>query len=290
MFSPAALDARLGQTLELPPGPRDAPERQRTLRATIEWSYRLLSESEQQLFCALGRFAGGARLDAIAAVHPDSGQELITTVSALVDKSLLRRSDDPDGQPRFWMLQTIREHAIAASQPDLVASRHAAHFAAQADQASPHLRTARQGEWLQRLDADFDNLRIALDHLTAVNPARSMRMAAALGRFWEARGHGEEGLERLRGILAIAANDSADAANAAVYAGRLAYRAGNPEDAAAFSGRQSGSRVPVANRSSRCWRSGFSQPSRGVVARHGEPWRCWNKRCMSREQQATITA
>jgi predicted ATPase/DNA-binding SARP family transcriptional activator len=238
LFSVTALDERLRGTLDLSPGVRGAPERQRTLRATIDWSYRLLSEHERQLFAALGRFAGGARLGAIAAVHPTGGPDLIATVAGLVDKSMLQRREDPDRQPRFWMLQTIREHAnemaLVRDEADTVADRHAGHFAALADQASGHLRSADQREWLQRLDRDYDNLRIALDHLIVADPPQALRMAAALGRFWEARRHHEEGLERLRRVLHFGSDDVRAAAHATAHAGRLAYLKGDWESAEAL--------------------------------------------------------
>ena len=105
LFSVPALEARLAQRLDLSKGPSDLPDRQRTLRATIDWSYRLLSRREQQLFRGFAPFAGGARLEAIESIFTDLGDEPAETVAALIDKSLLRRRDDADGLPRFWMLR-----------------------------------------------------------------------------------------------------------------------------------------------------------------------------------------
>jgi predicted ATPase len=117
LFSMPVLNTRLSkQQLDLPEGPRDAPDRQRTLRATIDWSYRLLSAAEQALFRELACFAGGARLDAIEAVHNDPATDATQTIAALIDKSLLRRRDDPDGRSRFSMLETIRERRGMSNQ------------------------------------------------------------------------------------------------------------------------------------------------------------------------------
>jgi predicted ATPase len=132
LFSVSALEARLAQRLDLPEGARDLPERQRTLRAAIDWSYQLLSTREQAVFRGLAPFAGGARLDAIESIFSDPGIAPIETIAALVERSLLRRHDDPDGLPRFSMLETIREYAeervARHGEADAVAGRHAAYF------------------------------------------------------------------------------------------------------------------------------------------------------------------
>jgi tetratricopeptide (TPR) repeat protein len=231
LFGVSALEERLAQRLSLPAGARDLPDRQRTLRAAIDWSYRLLSPIEQALFRVLSVFAGGARLEAIESVLEDSASDPVEIVMALVEKSLLRRHDDRDGQPRFWMLETIRQYAVerAAGEGEngSIAERHALYFAEFADQAKPHLRTAEQSVWLARLEADDHNLRIALDHLTATEPSRALRMAAALGRFWEIRRRHTEGRERLRRVLQFSSSDYAAAANATNSAGRLAFLQGD---------------------------------------------------------------
>ena len=116
VLTPAALLRRLDQRLSiLTGGAQDLDERQRTLRATIEWSHELLLEDEKALFARLGSLVGGCRLEAAEALC-DLGGSLGTGVldglGSLVDKSLLRRTTDSDGEPRFWMLETIREFAL----------------------------------------------------------------------------------------------------------------------------------------------------------------------------------
>ena len=239
LFSVAALEGRLARRLELPAGARDVPDRQRTLRATIDWSHQLLSAAEQTLFRGLAPFAGGARLDAIEAIFPftDLGAEPIDAVTGLVEKSLLRRRDDPDGQPRFWMLDTIREYAseqlIRQAKPEAeaegITDRHAHYFRGLAEDAERRMHSADQRVVLEALEADHDNLRAAFDHLLATEASGALRMAAALGFFWEIRGHLSEGRERLERALPRAAGNPA-AAMATFHAGRLALLQGDGGD------------------------------------------------------------
>jgi predicted ATPase/class 3 adenylate cyclase/DNA-binding winged helix-turn-helix (wHTH) protein len=235
LFSISALEARLAQRLALPDGARDLPERQRTLRATIDWSYQLLSPGEQTLFRGLAPFAGGARLEAIESTFADLELDSIQTVAALVDKSLLRRSDDPYGQPRFWMLETIREYAAECltkcDESGAAAARHAAYFLDFAESAEPLTHTRNQPAWLERLESDHDNLRAAFDHLVERAPSQALRLAASLGDFWEIRGHLSESRERLRRALACAPTASAAAAKASFLAGRFAFFQGEADKA-----------------------------------------------------------
>ena len=235
LFSVHALDTRLAQRLDLPESARDLPDRQRTLRATIDWSYRLLSPPERVMFRGLGPFTGGARLEAIESIFANLDAAPVETVAALLDQSLLRRRDDPDGQPRFWMLDTIRHHALERlrvdGEADAAANRHAAYFAQLAVRAERHSHTAEQSAWLQRLEADHDNLRAAFDHLLIVEPSEALRLGAALGFFWEIRGHISDGRERLRRALSAVSPKGAPGAKATYFAGRLAFLQGENERA-----------------------------------------------------------
>src|SRR5205085_4058394 len=129
---PQTLLARLDERLKLlTGGARDLAERQQTLRATIEWSYELLSDEEKVLFARLGVFVGGCRIDAADAIcdlEHELGTDLVEGLSLLVEKSLLREKEDSDGEPRFWMLETIREYASEQLQTrgttDTVSRRH----------------------------------------------------------------------------------------------------------------------------------------------------------------------
>jgi predicted ATPase/class 3 adenylate cyclase len=191
VFGPRALEARLAERLTLPEGPRDLPERQRTLRATIEWSYRLLEPAEQRLFRALAPFTGGVRIDSTESIWgPDATVALIS----LAEKSLLRRREDADGEPRFWMLETVREfargQAEATSTAVSAAETHAQYFLLLAEQAAPHLIGKEQHTWLDRLEQDNANLRGALEHLTEYAPEQAVWMAgvASIYRCKFARG------------------------------------------------------------------------------------------------------
>jgi predicted ATPase/class 3 adenylate cyclase len=234
LFGARALEARLAQRLSLPEGARDLPDRQRTLRATIDWSYQLLSPDEQALFRGLAAFAGGARLEAIEATFPDGQLDSIEMVAALVDKSLLRSRDDPDGQPRFWMLETIREYAtecLMRREADAAAARHAAYFLDFAEEGQRYFNTHEQATWLARLEADHDNLRAAFDHLVEQSPSQALRLVATLGDFWEIHGHVSEGRERLQRALACGPGEGPAAAKANFLAGRFALFQGEGDRA-----------------------------------------------------------
>jgi predicted ATPase/DNA-binding SARP family transcriptional activator len=185
LLPPAQILARLEHSLELlTGGARDAPERQRTLRATIETSYALLSDDERRVFRRLAVFAGGGTLQAAGEV---CGADL-DILSSLLDKSLIGENGE-----RFTMLETIREYA-AASLDDFEAEevhrRHAEWFAKLAEEASARLVTAEQAAWLERLEREHDNLRAALRwSLKGKDPGPGLRLCIALRRFWLPHGH-----------------------------------------------------------------------------------------------------
>ncbi|HUG47581.1 MAG TPA: adenylate/guanylate cyclase domain-containing protein, partial [Candidatus Limnocylindria bacterium] len=199
MLSPEQLLQRLGQRLDLLKGGRGVDDRQQTLRATIEWSHDLLSPDEQHLFARLSVFRGGWALEAAEAICDAD----LDVLQSLVDKSLVRVRDD-----RFWMLEIIREYAIERLDESGTAAelrtRHADYFLALAEDAYPHL-TGDPKEWLDRLDAEHDNLRAALDRLDATGQGQLVQqLAGALWKFWSLRGHAAEGGRRL---AAAAASD-----------------------------------------------------------------------------------
>jgi predicted ATPase/class 3 adenylate cyclase/Tfp pilus assembly protein PilF len=213
VLSPQAMLARLDQRLKLlTGGSKDQDERQQTLRAAIEWSYDLLSHPEQVLFTRLGVFVGGGRLDAAEGVcDPDDslGIDILDGITSLVEKNLLRQRDDPDGEPRFWMLETIREYALATlaerGEAGLFLARHFAFYLWFAEQAEPELHGPRQVLWFERLAAENDNLRAALAwSLRQAESERGLRLAVALGGgwvFWYRAGQLSEGRKMLRELL-----------------------------------------------------------------------------------------
>ena len=203
---PAALRRRLDQRLELlTGGARDAPERQRTLRATIDWSYDLLEPADQRLFVRLAAFAGGCTIEAAQSVCGD-GLEVVDGLASLADKGLVRL-EGTDEEPRFTMLETIREYAVERLETSEDASglhrRHAQHFVAFAEEAEPNLfGIGSHTEWLDRLEHDHDNLRAAMEWLASSGDTDlALRLAAALWRFWDLKGHLMEGRRLLDSAL-----------------------------------------------------------------------------------------
>ena len=183
-----------GLTLDME-GPVDLPERQRTLRATIDWSYGLLSESQQELHQALAVFAGGCTLEDARALAR-SGDSFFADLEALVAGSLLR-SDLSDHEARLSMLETVREVAIARlvsdGRLDDLRRRHAERFLELAIAAEDELAGPDQARWLERLERELDNLRAALDWLLSSGRVEDgLRAMSALGRFWRAHGHSSE--------------------------------------------------------------------------------------------------
>jgi predicted ATPase/DNA-binding SARP family transcriptional activator len=229
LLPPRALLERLGDRLDvLGGGSRDAPPRQRTLRATLDWSHGILDPGEQRLFARLGVFAGGCTLEAAEAVCGDGGP-LLDVLASLVDKSLLRPVGD---EPRFAMLETQREYAVErleqSREADLIRSRHLEYFTGLAERAEPELRGERQLQWHARLEADNDNFRAALAHAIAGGrSALALRLAIALTRFWHVRGHTPEGRRWLLDALALGGDVPAPLrARALNRAGALSLRLG----------------------------------------------------------------
>jgi predicted ATPase/class 3 adenylate cyclase len=226
LFSPPAMLTRLQRRLTLlTGGPRNVPTRQQTLRDAIAWSYDLLSPDEQALFRRLAVFTGGFTLETADLLvsrrndettnRPDSSNSRLvdssTTldgIDGLTDQSLIRRIDDLDIEPRFVMLETIREYGleclVAAGEEVEYRQRHAAIFVAVVDEAREALSGPQQGEWLNRLETAVSNLRAALEWLIDRREAATAQtMAGALQRFWEARGHLSEGRAWLERALAL---------------------------------------------------------------------------------------
>ena len=236
VLPPDAILSRLRQSLDLlTTGSRNIPERQRTLRGTIEWSYGLLDEPERRLFARLSVFVGGADLEAaetVANPSGDLGVDILDGLASLVDRNLARQTETDAGEPRFGMLETIREYARERCdlEWDGEASRrrHADHFLALAEASGPHLTGEDQVAWLDRLDRDHENIQAALRWTMDEGEAdRGMRAAASVWRFWHLRGHVSTGLAWLERLLASPVGRIAVRAKAEDAAGSLSYWQGN---------------------------------------------------------------
>jgi predicted ATPase/Tfp pilus assembly protein PilF len=229
------IRARLENRLEfLTGGARNLPARQQTLRNTIVWSYDLLTENEQELFRILSVFVGGCTVDAAEAVaqdHPD-GVSILDQLGSLVDKSLLREVDGMKGKPRFVMLETLREFGLeqleSSGDKETIRHHHATVFLALAENAEANLESAEQVRWMDRMEQEHDNLRAALEWSKTAPGADEicLRLAGALGLFWEVHGHFSEGRERLSAVLSTKFAQGGTAARARLLAraAELAYR------------------------------------------------------------------
>ena len=236
LLPPRVLLERFTSRLQLlGSGPRDAPERQRSIRATIDWSYRLLTEAEQALFVRLGVFVGGFSLEAAEQVCANGTTDHLDLLESLADKGLLRRPGA--GEERLAMLDTLREYALERldERGELRALRyaHAGYFLALAERGKVELRGGDQATWRDRLEAERANLRAALRWYQNEDEAQlQLRLVEALGRFWDIRGHLREGRDELASALATQ-GDSAPKLRAGVlhWAGTLAFRQGDVEEA-----------------------------------------------------------
>jgi predicted ATPase/class 3 adenylate cyclase len=208
MLPPQAMLTRLEQRLPmLMGGARDAPERQRTLRNTIAWSYDLLVPEDQVLFRRLAVFAGGATFEAIeAVVNPDGSRDVFGGLERLLEQSLLRQEVGLEGEPRFSMLETIREFGLeqleASGKDEETRQQHAAFFLATAEEAAPALYGPQQRASLERLETEHDNIRAALGWALTGAPETAIGLVAALHWFWFYRGHLTEGRDWTERALA----------------------------------------------------------------------------------------
>jgi predicted ATPase len=194
LLPPEAMLARLGNKLALlTGGARDLPDRQRTLRATLDWSYGLLNE-ERLLFARLAVFVGGWTLEGSEAVC-DVGDEVavLQQISALVDKSLVQQRGSIQHEPRFTMLETVREYALErleeSGELERLRRRHASYFLELAEEEERASRGPLQRAWLDRLETEHDNLRASLEwSLTSQGDTElGLQLTGALSQFWYVR-------------------------------------------------------------------------------------------------------
>ena len=212
VFPPEEIAARLDDRFRLlTGGSRTALERHQTLFALIEWSYNLLSEPERVLLRRLSVFAGGWSFEAEQAVGGDGlGDEILDLLTHLVDKSLVAVEEEAE-EARYRLPETIRQYArdklYESSEAEQIRDRHLEYFLHFAETAEPKLRSGEQLEWLERVEAEHDNLRTALGwSLESGKSDRSLQLAGALAYFWELRG-AREGIRWLDEALTLSARE-----------------------------------------------------------------------------------
>ncbi|MFZ0189737.1 MAG: protein kinase [Streptosporangiaceae bacterium] len=233
LLAPRALLTRLDHSLGLSGSDLERPSRQQTLRNTIAWSYDLLEPDIARVFRRTGVFAGGCDLDALAAVAvadggDPAGSDPLDLIAALLDVSLITVAEGADGEPRVGMLETIREYALErmaeAGEEEQARRRHAEHYAAFAEQAAQQLNGREHLAWLDRLEAEHDNLRAALSWSLETGTAdgervatgtadgervaTGLRLVQALGQFWFQHGHVPEGRRWLERAIDLAPDDT----------------------------------------------------------------------------------
>jgi predicted ATPase/class 3 adenylate cyclase len=233
VLSPEAILARMGDRLAfVAGGARDLPARQRTLREAIQWSYDLLDPVEQRLFARVAPFMGGWTLEegeAVCGPGDDLGMDVLDGLSSLAEKSLITVGD-ASGERRFGMLETIREFAVErldeSGEAKELRRRHAAAYLALAERAVPaYIRRDRKA-WLERLEPEHDNFRAALEWAIGTGEASiALRFTWALWRFWQMRGHLQEGRAWASRALEMpeAQGQTPERARALEGAGGLAY-------------------------------------------------------------------
>jgi len=239
-----AILSRLEQRLHvLVGGPRDLPPRQQTLRTAITWSYNLLNADEQALFRRLAVFVGGWSLeaaDAVSTLERSNGatsqeSSVLKGLFSLVDHSLLQQVASDDEEPRYAMLETIREYALerleASGEAEAIRQAHAAYFLALAEVGEAQLKSAGQAQWLLRLEREYANLRAALEWALGCGQLEmALRVCGALWHFWTMHGHLSEGRRWIEQALARSDPEPMDQppisalAKTLVGAGMLAYR------------------------------------------------------------------
>lgn len=210
LFTPQTLLARLqrsGALQLLTDGPRDLPARQQTIRATLAWSDGLLHKEERKLFWQLGVFAGGFTEDAVSKLSKLDSDQTLELLSALVNHNLVHPMQLSSAEPRFTLLETVREYALAQLRAEgheqATRQRHAHGMLALAEAAQPYLCRPEQIVWLDALEHELENIRGALEwaHTTG-NAELLARISTAMLSFWELRDHEAEGRSWLEAAYA----------------------------------------------------------------------------------------
>lgn len=235
-LGPGELARRLDDRFRLlAGGRRGGPPRHQTLDAAVDWSYELCDDDERLLFRRLAVFVGGFTLEAVENICEYEGLEpgdVAGLLSRLVDRSLVY-ADTDEAAVTYRMLQTIRSFALArlegSGEGISLQSRHLDWFLSLAVQADEHLLGAGRERWVTALDAHHDDIRAALSWALSADPVRALRLAGALGSFWDRRGHWTEGRRWLEAALAVAPDGDPHLPRALGRAGNLAFQQGDYE-------------------------------------------------------------
>jgi len=279
LLPPEAILPRLEHSLGLlTGGSRDLPDRLQTLRATIAWSYDLLTEGARRLLAACSVFAGGASLEAIEAVCDaavDIGLPVLDGLQELADQSLLRQVPGPGSSPvRYAMLETIREYAAERldemPEADRARGAHAATFLALVEAGGRQHAGLAKKAWLERLETEHNNIRAALSWYREHDPPAALRLAASLPAFWSLRGHHTEGRQRLGELLGLVPDESTARVSALNGAGWLAIDQGGYAEAA----RMLGEGIRIGRALSDTTRITWAGSSPWLPPA-GRPTRCW---------------
>jgi predicted ATPase/class 3 adenylate cyclase len=237
LLPPKAMLKRLGDRLKfLTGGARDLPGRQQTLRGAIDWSHDLLDEEDRHLFRRMSVFSGGRTLEAMEAICDAEGDlDVLAAVESLLEKSLLRQEEGSEDEPRFVMLETIHEYAREKLEDsgEAVQTRrlHAEYFLALAEEAEPEFVGPDQIAWMDRIEAEHDNMRAALSWCMERREEWALRLAGALEVFWIARCHFSEGRRWSEEALTKVEEVSPARAKVLQGSGFMAYREGDYEKA-----------------------------------------------------------
>ncbi|HET6445949.1 MAG TPA: protein kinase [candidate division Zixibacteria bacterium] len=262
-FTPNYLRSMLDNSLAaLSSGSRDHATRHQTLQATIEWSYRLLDVEEKKLFSRMAVFQGGHNIDAVQAVcQPDLGISVVSGIESLLNKSLLRRSDNTHSTPRFFFLNTIHHYAyerfLESPEVRSLQQKHAVFFVELAEHAEPELRGPDQELWSALLRMDHDNLRAALARtIDGGDPELGLRLIGALSEFWYYEGPIAEGEKWMRKAIDLLESERISPGIKAKVlngAGMMAFVTGDHENGKRWNQKALSLSRQVSDKSSCAW-------------------------------------
>jgi non-specific serine/threonine protein kinase len=241
LLTPRAMLDRLDHSLKLlTGGARDLPTRQQTMRGAVEWSYDLLDEEERAVLRRLAVFVGGCTLEAAEAVCGAGGGDVLDALGSLVEKSLLRQREQDNGEPRFSLLEVVREYALGAleagGEAGEVGRLHAEFYVRLAEAVEPELRTGRSARLMETLEWEHDNLRAAVEWGLGHRPEIALRIVGAIYNFWFRRSYLSEGVKWTKLALerSGAEADAILRAKACIGIGCLSWRRGELRTAELF--------------------------------------------------------